>query len=404
MRSPQGSVRPAKIKQQPCSQTGRPAGVVGDFQVLRLTNDFSLFHLPRLSNLILSWFIVNGAFFLLIPLLGFVEATFFGKVFFSVLWLLGFLIGVLVVALMVIGLYRPYVTISFKGIVLTCMAVVLCCPFLCVVMIPIGLVYGVVEEAFNRNVSVGVSIPATLCGAIALGKLSSSRWGQNCAKMFTFARKMMARSANGVLAVDSRKPIVYLRPFVADDARNRDAFFPLESRWDFNPYSPASWLRLQPPFLEEIICEGLSYVAPVMAIGRPGEKLPNLGAARVYVEDDLWKQEVDRMLRISRFACLVIGSSTGLRWELERILDAGDERKLLVAIPQDEDFSASWRDFRHITSAYSIRLPERLPEQTLAILFCNGWAPVLITGRPTIANYRAIAWEMTTLSVCSTLK
>ena len=148
------------------------------------------------------------------------------------------------------------------------------------------------------------------------------------------------------------------------------------------------------------MCEGLSYVGPVIAIGRPNEELPELGAARKYVTDSAWKDEVVTMLDSCRFACLLVGSSEGVLWELQTLVKYGQQKFLLV-VRQNEEGNKSWRDFATKASKFwPSDIPKSLPDQTLAVLFCRDWEPVVVTGKPTIANYREIAWEMTKFTVC----
>jgi hypothetical protein len=66
---------------------------------------------------------------------------------------------------------------------------------------------------------------------------------------------------------DHRPPVVYLRSFKADEVTRRGTIF-----GDFQTE-------------EEVLAEVLSEFGPVVAIGKPGEELPELGAARLYVRD-----------------------------------------------------------------------------------------------------------------------
>ena len=173
-----------------------------------------------------------------------------------------------------------------------------------------------------------------------------------------------------------------------------------EIGWAVNPYNPMFWLRSHQAQFEETLCEGLSYVGPVIAIGRPNEELPKLGAARKYVADCAWKDEVVTMLDSCRFACLLIGSSEGVLWELQTLLKYG-EQKVLLVLRQDNDGNKAWQDFAmEACKFWPSNIPRTLPDHTLGVFFCRDWQPVVVTGKPTIANYREIAWEMTRFLVC----
>ena len=45
----------------------------------------------------------------------------------------------------------------------------------------------------------------------------------------------------------------------------------------------------------------------VVAIGKPGEDLPTPGAARIYVSDEEWKEEVKRRMRAARLVVIRAG-------------------------------------------------------------------------------------------------
>ena len=57
----------------------------------------------------------------------------------------------------------------------------------------------------------------------------------------------------------------------------------------------------------------------MIAIGKPGEALAPLGAARDYVGDDIWQHEVKRRMRDATLIVLMLGTSEGLAWELLRV-------------------------------------------------------------------------------------
>ncbi len=98
-----------------------------------------------------------------------------------------------------------------------------------------------------------------------------------------------ARSAEAEISRSgSRRPILYLRSFSLDQKLAR-----------------RSWLER---FLgtvplkndEQMITSLLKKIGPVVAIGRPSEKLPALGAARFYVSHELWQAKVADVVKESQ--------------------------------------------------------------------------------------------------------
>jgi hypothetical protein len=89
---------------------------------------------------------------------------------------------------------------------------------------------------------------------------------------------------------------------------------------------------------EEHVSRMLAYVGQLVAIGRPGEAMPHLGARRIYRADDDWQAEVDRLLTVARLVVIRTGGSSGLQWEIGRALEMAEPLKLLVIIDDSDEF------------------------------------------------------------------
>ncbi len=59
---------------------------------------------------------------------------------------------------------------------------------------------------------------------------------------------------------------------------------------------------------------------PVVAVGEPGERLPYLGAVRIYFDQSEWKGEVAARMAVAKLVVMKAGTSAGLWWELEQAL------------------------------------------------------------------------------------
>ena len=104
-------------------------------------------------------------------------------------------------------------------------------------------------------------------------------------KLIQLGRRLQVPTADEVLARDARPPVLYLRSFRDDDATH--AVF---ERW---------LLRLNYRSEEELAAT-FAEVGPLVAVGRPGEVLPHLGAARFYFRDDEWKDRVAELMACQR--------------------------------------------------------------------------------------------------------
>ena len=101
-------------------------------------------------------------------------------------------------------------------------------------------------------------------------------------------------SAEQLLANDPRLPVIYLRSFEADSeiVLRRDGLWNKAVNILFG-----YWVTFSP---EQELAEIVTRVGPVVAIGKPGEPLPELGAARLYVGDADWKAKVTDLMARSR--------------------------------------------------------------------------------------------------------
>ena len=76
----------------------------------------------------------------------------------------------------------------------------------------------------------------------------------------------------------------------------------------------------------------LGRVGPVVAIGKPGEPVPQLGAARLYVAHDVWQSRVIELMAIAGLVVVRVGSSPGVLWEIEQALAHVPRQRLVFAI------------------------------------------------------------------------
>jgi uncharacterized membrane protein YhaH (DUF805 family) len=167
-----------------------------------------------------------------------------------------------------------------------------------------------------------------------------------------------ARSAEAELRrPGSRRPILYLRSFALDAQVGR-------------PSLPERMLGTIPfRNAEQRLTYGLGGLGPVIAIGRPGEQLPALGAARFYVSHDRWQQKVADVVKVSQLVVWATGITEGLRWEISHLIQSLPPEKLILwahphLLPMNEaEREAEWARFRaSLGGLFPRPLPERLGE------------------------------------------
>jgi len=142
-------------------------------------------------------------------------------------------------------------------------------------------------------------------------------------RLWRRSRQYGALGADEAMARDPRPPVLYLRSF-ADDGEALIG----EQAW---------WMRFgaaiaAPVSPEQEIAKLLAALGPVVAIGKPGEPLPELGAARLYVSDDAWQAKVQELMKKSRLVVVRLGASPGLLWEIEQVLAHLPRQRLVLAL------------------------------------------------------------------------
>ncbi|MFN8656624.1 MAG: RDD family protein [Candidatus Obscuribacterales bacterium] len=84
---------------------------------------------------------------------------------------------------------------------------------------------------------------------------------------------------------------------------------------------------------ERIIRALLSGGHRVVALGKPGEDMPPLGAERYYVPDADWQRIISSWVSQSFSVVMVAGVSRATHWEIEEIIRLGVNDRLLILFP-----------------------------------------------------------------------
>ena len=157
---------------------------------------------------------------------------------------------------------------------------------------------------------------------------------------------------------DPRRPILYLRSFEADRTAGR-AF---SEKGLFNVFKFLSYpflmqlliFRIETP--EEQALRPFNEIGPVIAIGQPGEKLPHLGARRLYVKNQQWRPVVSKLMREARLVVVRAGTSDGVLWELQEATDTLRPETVLILVQQNG------RRYARFRRAALKSLPHPLPQ------------------------------------------
>lgn len=239
---------------------------------------------------------------------------------------------------------------------------------LLVLLVPTGL--SLFSEA-NAALSLLVSLLLALPGA----------------GLFILAKRLLARSALALLEQDPRPPILYLRSFSGDGKK----------LWGPRLWFTSGWLRktlrsrrrMPRRFIlypEQQLFLALRALGPFVAIGKPGDQLPPLGAARMYMGDS-WQEQVMALLARAQLVVIQVGDSDGLLWELRQVLSTISPRRVILCLPMDKTEEgidqALYERFREKTrELFPVELPREVTPRFM--FFDEDWTPrILIPKRGT---------------------
>jgi hypothetical protein len=130
------------------------------------------------------------------------------------------------------------------------------------------------------------------------------------------------RGARDVLASDLRPPVIYLRSF-KDDVRSPIGGFVTRLVMWFFPVS-----------FEQELAAIMNRLGPFVAVGKPGERLPELGANRFYFRDDEWQTRVTELVQRARLTVILCGATANLWWEIDHVLGSVTPDRVVLVIPE----------------------------------------------------------------------
>lgn len=192
--------------------------------------------------------------------------------------------------------------------------------------------------------------------------------------LVTVGRRMRVRGAEGVLATDARAPIVYLRPFSADRAE-------IATRWSSRVR--VSSRGAQEKTYEERLARTLRKVGPVVAVGDPTERLPLLGATRMYAADEDWQETVDELTARAAVVLLQAGEGDGFAWEVHHVIELDAPKRAILSLPLAAKRKAPSRQERYdeFRRRFDDTFPRPLPEtigHCQFAYFDADWTPRLL--------------------------
>ena len=131
-------------------------------------------------------------------------------------------------------------------------------------------------------------------------------------------RRLMRGDQTANLKEMTEDPIVYFRAFAKEGLKH-----------DRLVLRARSWIMsVSVTTNEALFAKKLRAIGPLVAVGKPGDKLSPLGALRSYVGED-WQSHVDNFLARAQLVILrAEPGGEGFLWEIRRVLETFDPGRL----------------------------------------------------------------------------
>jgi hypothetical protein len=121
---------------------------------------------------------------------------------------------------------------------------------------------------------------------------------------------------------------------------------------------------------EESLVKVLQDIGPVIAIGKPEEKLPTAGAGRFYFEDYEWQDEICRLIDKSCYVFCRMGNTDGLEFELNYARKKLKPEQLILVVPSNK-----YLDYEGIRETYESKFDFTLPVTLESLLLVDTFSP-----------------------------
>jgi hypothetical protein len=201
----------------------------------------------------------------------------------------------------------------------------------------------------------------TLGKTLGVGLTTVFLMGLGGVKSLKRGKQLDAESAQALLAQDTRPPVVYLRSFQDDSVAGKGSLSELlvpSLGGGLLMVAMLAALDRRGGIVseEEQLAEALQDLGPFVAVGKPGEKLPQLGASRMYLQDSEWRDKVRGLMSRAGLVVLRAGNTDGLWWEVQTAARIVRPEKIIFLLPYKPE---QYDLFRSRAEKYlSCRLPD----------------------------------------------
>jgi hypothetical protein len=149
-----------------------------------------------------------------------------------------------------------------------------------------------------------------------------------------------APSAESLMSKDPRPPVLYLRSFQDDPIAAQGKLQYGSHGAPGGGMAPLSWVAETE---EEQLAQVMNEIGPFVALGRPGEMLPEIGAARTYTSNDEWQSKVLNLMDQAKLIVLRAGDTPSFLWEFEAVTKHAKPESVIVLLPYGAPYYNAFR-------------------------------------------------------------
>lgn len=251
--------------------------------------------------------------------------------------------------------------------------------FVCYALIIVGISVLFMARTGPRlaDTGFGIWLGTFLQANIGFGLWGLGAWARR------HGRRAAVASAGELMAKDLRAPIFLFRSF-ADDGLTTLG----RTARSLNPADMQSGMMR----FEEAIAVEMSAWGPVITIGQPGEKLPELGAARFYENDDTWRDAITKAVKHASVIVIAAARTKGLDWEVNEIKRADRVGDAIIIVPPVEHAETieRWRHYENVAGMEGLAgLAASHKNRTMiaAVTTCTGQFAVIFSKTRTQTDY-----------------
>ena len=187
------------------------------------------------------------------------------------------------------------------------------------------------------------------------------------------------------LDTDTERYALFLRPFNKDTLIAEDSWVTpgLISQMHSPLLAPLLNRVLGPKSLERALSRPMrARFGKFVAIGDPADKLPTLGAQKVYCDESHWQSTAIALIKNAMCVIVQCGDTAGLGWELRHIYDTRATGRLFLITepeprPEREQMASighhptNWERERFALREAGLRIPDAHPGPGAVICFTD---------------------------------